>query len=155
MAACFQLRKRRRSQTPARLPPGHLKTCPRFLPWHFEYKGQAAWRLCQAVRNLRSDVRAGDPRLRCRSAALDQVLHDQNHIIRRGQFHDSLAVSHRSQSIDQRRSQGIRHLRQSKISFRSFNSNVSTSFGLQFFSRLSACATYLSRIGSINKTFMT
>jgi len=155
MAACFQLRKRRRSQTPARLPPGHLKTCPRFLPWHFEYKGQAAWRLCQTVRNLRSDVRAGDPRLRCRSAALDpgpprSKSYNQARSIPR--FARSFA---RSQSIDQRRSQGIRHLRQSKISFRSFNSNVSTSFGLQFFSRLSACATYLSRIGSINKTFMT
>jgi hypothetical protein len=56
----------------------------------------------------------------------------------------------RSQFAAQRRSQGIYHLRHSKSSPRSFSSSASTSFGFQSFSRLSARATYLSRMGSIN-----
>src|SRR5439155_10325018 len=144
-----------RSLTPTRSKPARLKICPRFLPWHFEYKGQDAWRLCQAARNLRSNVRAGAPKLQCRSATLDpspprSKSYSQARLI--PQLAPSFA---RSQSADQRPSQGINHLRHSKISSRSFNSSPSTSFGFQSFPRLSTCATYLSRMGSINKTFMT
>src|SRR5207245_10775066 len=102
-----------------------------------------------------SHVLAEAPKLPYRSATLDPGL-PRSKSYNQARLIPQLARSFaRSQSKDQRPSQGINYLRHSKISSRSFNSSPSTSFGFQSFPRLSTCATYLSRMGSINKTFMT